>query len=263
FRRRMVSDDADDVNRDYIRVQFDGTKTFEIHVDNVSVKQISRNMGSQKTFDALDGVADGPDITPIWGDWDEQQRVTYLDGVYSVDWTGSAVDVLRKDSLFTEGDRIEFAINIIDIVGTFRFDIGYPLTAYISTPGVHIIRSVATSEGRLGIVANGNLTASFEILHTILTSPAQGRMTIEWTPMFDSTLVTSDSNVISVNGDDNDFLYLRTSNRMKFKDGSNEVTVTFLWVARTLYLITAQWGPHPDYANALKMQLIVTDGITT
>lgn len=90
---------------------------------------------------------------------------------------------------------------------------------------------------------------------------AQGKLTVKWRPMFNYDQATINNNIFSLKNDAFT-LYSKTDGYVIFSDGTKYPGALINFQADTEYTITLQYGPHPDYVNALKMKLIITDGTT-
>lgn len=96
---------------------------------------------------------------------------------------------------------------------------------------------------------------------------AQGTIEVEWIPQFSSNIPLLPVNVSVVNQTGTPgvgVFYISDTDFIKTYDGVNTTAkVTVLWVENIRYKVTIIYGPHPEYANALKYQISVTDGTTT
>lgn len=95
---------------------------------------------------------------------------------------------------------------------------------------------------------------------------AQGTINVEWVPQQDYTaLVEGSPNLLTFSSNSNPLYFRRipgTLNQMRFSDNATSPATTLLFVKDVKYTLLGKYGPHPDYANALKYQLTVTDGTT-
>ncbi|RLD72089.1 MAG: hypothetical protein DRI87_06150 [Bacteroidetes bacterium] len=93
-------------------------------------------------------------------------------------------------------------------------------------------------------------------------APAQGELQIEWTPHYDSDIVTENKAIAGVKSSTSDTVRYNAQLKMILDDGTLTVSSDAIpWVAGTKYTIYAIWGTHP-VEGANRMQVGVTDGTT-
>lgn len=103
--------------------------------------------------------------------------------------------------------------------------------------------------------------ADMPLLQTALTG--QGQMDIiDWEPQFDFDQTSGQGNIITCNDSTPGMLSHDDDGTIVFSDGTGTISVDVDYQAGTKYKISAMWGNHPD-DGVNKMQIIVTDGITT
>jgi len=95
---------------------------------------------------------------------------------------------------------------------------------------------------------------------------AQGTLEVDWAPMFDAQTLPDFYGILNDKyNTTTSVLYLRnTSGGLSTTDMTDGISVLGVpWVANKLYKITVKYGPHPDFSNAQKRILTITDGTTT
>lgn len=229
-------------------------------------------------LDALDGAADGSELVTN-GDFDTDTS----------DWTNSQVTATVSSGEVTvvaldgESDRIEQTINItinkyyeltirakrgsqgtnqavrfgdqidtIDIDSS-EFEIYKLRFTSTETAGKPLLLYAARISGSAG----DELIVDWVKLKEI--SPAQGKMTVEWTPRFDAADVSGQINILTVNDTAVALLYYDAdTNQLKAYDGVNTAVVACTPVDGTEYQIILDYGD--DSGQKMRLTVDVTAG---
>lgn len=250
-------------------------------LDNISIKEVSRNMGMPLVLDALDGKADGVEIlqTLSVGSWDapeldiiqEEDGTTVLEDGW-MHFTGTNGDgsapAVSNSNITETGKTYECTAEVDPIAGDIKFVSSWGmLTAKIvSKKGITTFRFKAAGT-QFGIMrmTGAVLFPEFKIKSVSLkeVSPAQGEMHVGWEPMVDAEVLPDVNNVIPIISFSEGGLqgiYFRQEwattgfYNIGFYDGTTFRHAGVGVATKRPFRITMIWGMHPtDTLSADKM----------
>jgi hypothetical protein len=215
--------------------------------------------------DALDGVADGVELVAnndpnVASVVDENNYAEYnpttgigrivSDGTWiKMGWNvlGGGYYELVYEELENNGGSISITNETISV--------GVPLTN-----GSEVVRFInnGTSENFLLGRTTGGCDVTFRVSVKEI-SPAKGKLSCKWRPMFDSGDLMGNLNILTANDEAESFLFFDADNDLlKLTDGTNTSQVACYPVADTEYEITGQW----DSTNGMVISLDESTGTT-
>ena len=257
-----------------------------IAIDDISVKEVSRNMGLPLLFDALDGEADG--VVILEDDFSTDTSSDYFAGSCTLSY--NAIEEALKAisditgqfgpaylSLLTEGVYVEvsfrargdraLSFNSIGDSGAIGVNPQNPVLSlewqdyvFRITPSSTTLRIYLDGTGSIGDTLELDDILVKEISH------AEGEMQVEWTPGFAyDDLAANDVSILTCDETGASSLLFHNGLDADMESYDNTTVMSALnveWVSGTKYTIKVIWGTHPT-EGANKMQIIVTDGTTT
>lgn len=207
--------------------------------------------------DALDGVADGVDVFDNIGA--EGANISVVGNTATVNTTGTGNDnrFFITRSLINAEIAVTFSLNQECTIKVYDYGIPAFITQQLSA-GTHSIRVLASGSGSVNMTAvdAGTVVTINSLEHV---SPAQGKITVKWRPMFSSGDLTGTINILTANDEASSFLLFDADNDLlKLTDGTNTSQVACSPVADTEYEITAQY----DETNGMVISLSESAGTT-
>lgn len=209
-----------------------------------------------KLRDALDGVADGTILIS------EPEFTTY-----ATTTAGSVIDDNTFAStgiggvykqIIESNTRYEVFIDLETTSSDVALHNALSSTAFIGRNGTHRFTGGDTVF-YLRNYSAGTTTVSALTLREV--SPAKGKITVKWRPMFNSGDLTGTINILTANDEAGSFLFFdATNNLLKVTDGTNTSQVACSPVADTEYTIDLAYDGD---LNKLVISLDTIEGITT
>lgn len=212
-------------------------------------------------LDALDGEADGDELLVPVSSKSTSAITNKTETTFDFENTSGAAQGHLIFYIFTVGEYYEVSFNVeFTEPGQLDIYVGAENVSTITSDTKVTARAVCTTDGTLRFITRSlGVAGTVTVNHVKQISPAQGKLTVKWRPMFNSGDLTGSINILTANDEASSFLFFDADNDLlKLTDGTNTSQVACSPVADTEYEVTAQ---H-DETNGMVISLDGTAGTT-